>query len=199
MGMQSASAPASLGPRTTRYFSMPGFNSGPAGAAPPRPPPGQRLGHRARLAAAAAAEAIDAGKIGLAVRQPGHFSLGFRGSCGAGVHRCGSGNGNGHFLRQHAIVRPGHGQRIRGGGLGAHLPAAARCYPADLRTDGDAIGILGGPDQGRRLARLNRSGLRAEFGDPGRRLYARRPRGAARGGACAAARPIDIAVNARVA
>src|SRR6185295_13809177 len=55
MGMQFDRAPASLGPRTTRYFSMPGFNSGPAGAAPrpapgpppcagaPRPPPAPKL------------------------------------------------------------------------------------------------------------------------------------------------------------
>src|SRR5437773_1353121 len=51
MGMQFERAPASLGPRTTRYLSMPGFNSGPAGAAPlppagagaPRPPPAPKL------------------------------------------------------------------------------------------------------------------------------------------------------------
>src|SRR5580704_700473 len=42
--MQSEVPPASVGPRTTRYFSAPGLSSGPAGAAgaaaaaPPRPP-----------------------------------------------------------------------------------------------------------------------------------------------------------------
>src|SRR6476661_9443589 len=40
-GMQSDVAPVSSGSaaRLTRYFSAPGFNVGPAGAAAPRPPP----------------------------------------------------------------------------------------------------------------------------------------------------------------
>src|SRR5690348_8586836 len=36
--MQSEVRPESLGPRTTRYFSAPGFKTGPAAATPPRPP-----------------------------------------------------------------------------------------------------------------------------------------------------------------
>src|SRR5579862_6002549 len=37
--MQFEVGPASVGPRVTRYFSAPGFNSGPPAAAPPPPRP----------------------------------------------------------------------------------------------------------------------------------------------------------------
>src|SRR5579872_2234858 len=125
----------------------------------------------------AAAEAIDSRKIGLAVRQPGHVSLGFRSGSSAGIHRCGSGDGYGDFLRHYSVVWPGDGQCVRGGGFRIYLPAAARCYLADFRADGHRIRILCRPNQRDRLAGLNALWLRAKLGDPRRRLHAWWPRG----------------------
>ena len=110
---------------------------------------------------------IHAGEIGLAVCRLRNVLLRIGSARRA---RRGSGNIDGHRLREQLIIGPANRERVRRRRAGSHPTAAARHHASRFGIDRHRCGIFRMPYQRERLSRLDRCRLSRKADDAGRNV-----------------------------